>query len=53
MNEAEALRFFLKLVSACGMLFIAIVWVMLGLLHRTIRRRRTDREQMSAVRLAE
>lgn len=52
MTEAEALRFFLKLICAVCVLWMAAAWLILGLLYRQIRHRRRAREHDDVIHLA-
>lgn len=52
MTEAEALRFFLKLICGACAIWIAFAWLVVGLLHRRIRSRRAAREHTAVISIA-
>lgn len=52
MTEVEALRFFLKLICAGCLIWMAAGWLVLGLLYRRIRRRRAARERTAVMSIA-
>lgn len=52
MTEAEALPFFLKLICAACILWMAIAWLILGFLYRQIRRRRHARERAAVIQIS-
>ena len=47
MTEPEALRFFLKMICAACLFWLAVGWITIALLHSRIRRRQAARRHNS------